>query len=348
MRYVMVRAQSQEQEDFDTFFNNSVIAVGWSDIDFSEFSDAEALVESVRSVYYSDAAIAPTTVGKRLSQIRRFFELEQDDIVIVPHWSSIVLARVTSSVVEHLSSGLAWERDLANQKHVEYIRGEDGEIRDIPRKQLTEGLSRRLRVMGSAVSDLSAFAAEIDDLLANRTWDSKFGDRVDKERLKQVRKLRERLGFLGMTNLEAGGAGLEQLVKEILEESRYQVEKPATNSLPVGADVDLEATWTDELGLAQATLLIQVKHHFGEADDYGGRQLVAALDYRDRAREVTQLALVTTAMPSKEAEDYCAANDISILDGDWLCEWLIDNGHRLTEEKRVQLGLAPMNMVMDV
>ena len=141
---------------------------------------------------------------------------------------------------------------------------------------------------------------------------------------------------------------VKKVSEEILEASGYQVENPSKNSLPAGADVDLEATWTDELGLAQATLLIQVKHHFGEADDYGGRQLVAALEYRDRAKEATQLALITTATPSTEARAYCAANDISILGGDWLCEWIVDNGHRLTAEKQRQLGLSLMNMVMDV
>ena len=39
--YYLVRAMSQSQEDFDVFFNDNVVAVGWSEVDFSQIDSPD-------------------------------------------------------------------------------------------------------------------------------------------------------------------------------------------------------------------------------------------------------------------------------------------------------------------
>ena len=45
-KYYMVRAMLSREEDFKIFFENNVVAVGWSRIDFSSFSDVDELKKS--------------------------------------------------------------------------------------------------------------------------------------------------------------------------------------------------------------------------------------------------------------------------------------------------------------
>ncbi len=85
-------------------------------------------------------------ISKKLNEVKRFKNLQEGDIVIVPFYSSVVLAIVGK---EDIYSEKAYERSLANQRKVEYCL-EDGKLMLISRKELSEGLQRRLRVRGSS------------------------------------------------------------------------------------------------------------------------------------------------------------------------------------------------------
>ncbi|MCJ8347604.1 hypothetical protein MJH12_18860, partial [bacterium] len=75
-KYRLVRAMRQTKEDFDVFIKTSVVAVGWSDINFSQYQDKEALVNEVVKQYYSDGDTVPQVVGKKKNEVRRFFDLK--------------------------------------------------------------------------------------------------------------------------------------------------------------------------------------------------------------------------------------------------------------------------------
>ncbi|ERJ82513.1 hypothetical protein HMPREF1987_01421 [Peptostreptococcaceae bacterium oral taxon 113 str. W5053] len=90
-------------------------------------------------------------ISKKLNEVKRFKNLQEGDIIIVPFYSSVVLAIVGK---EDIYSEKAYERSLANQRKVEYCQVEycleDGKLMLISRKELSEGLQRRLRVRGSS------------------------------------------------------------------------------------------------------------------------------------------------------------------------------------------------------
>lgn len=350
MRYVMIRAQSQEREDFDLFFKQGVVAMGWRAVDFSTYDDTDELLAEAKRQYFQDSDTAPQVVGRKLGEIRLFRSLEVNDLVVVPHWSSIAMARVASDASTFSTDQLAIERDLVNQRSVKYLRdSETGEVLDIPRAELSEGLARRLRVMGSTALDLGSFADELEDRWNGRAWQDKYSESRDSERRKQIGQLKERIGFQGKTNLAAGGEGLEQLVKEILEICGYDVRVPAKNSLPPGADIDLEATWDDGFGLGSLSMWIQVKHHFGQSGHYGAQQLMEAKEHRGMDETSTiRLALVTTGDLDEESRQFCEQRDIQLLDLNAICNWIIDNGHRLSEQTRTKLGIAVISQVMDI
>jgi len=63
--YYMVRAMSQTDAEFDLFFNKGVVAVGWSEIDFTAF-DVEDLIKAVDAAYYGPSeGYTPQVVGKK-------------------------------------------------------------------------------------------------------------------------------------------------------------------------------------------------------------------------------------------------------------------------------------------
>ncbi len=103
-------------------------------------------------------------ISKKLNEVKRFKNLQEGDIVIVPFYSSVVLAIVGK---EDIYSEKAYERSLANQRKVEYCL-EDGKLMLISRKELSEGLQRRLRVRGSSVSDLFEFADELESIFLKK------------------------------------------------------------------------------------------------------------------------------------------------------------------------------------
>ena len=52
INYFFVRAMDQEEKHFNVFFEKNVVAVGWSDINFSKFDDSEALVSVISQLLY--------------------------------------------------------------------------------------------------------------------------------------------------------------------------------------------------------------------------------------------------------------------------------------------------------
>ena len=95
--YYLVRAMGQTQNDFDIFFNNNVVAVGWSEVDFSKYSDEDLLVKEVDRVYYTSRDVAPQVAGKKKNEVRRFKGIKNEDRIIVPFWGAEQLTGVLES-----------------------------------------------------------------------------------------------------------------------------------------------------------------------------------------------------------------------------------------------------------
>ena len=162
----MVRAMLSREEDFKIFFENNVVAVGWSRIDFSSFSDVDELKKAVRGAYYAQKDKAPHVISKNLNEVERFKQMQKGDRVIVPFYSYIVLAEMED---QEIYSKKAFPQDLSNQRRVSY-RYENGKILKIPRNELSEGLQRQLRVRGNTVSDLLEFKEEIERIFQRKSY----------------------------------------------------------------------------------------------------------------------------------------------------------------------------------
>ncbi len=180
MATYMVRAMSQSDPEYAIFFDHNVIAVGWSEVNFSSYADTEKLIAAVESKYYGDMKTVPQVVGKKLNEVRRFKEMRSGDHVVVPYRGAIRLARLREGERYDEPS---LKLDLCNQRFVDYLKsGQD--YLSVPRSNLSEGLQRRLRVRGTTIADLSEFETEIKQLFddPNTSWLSQFA-KVESKRI---------------------------------------------------------------------------------------------------------------------------------------------------------------------
>ena len=185
----MVRAMYSREDDFQEFLKKDVVAVGWSSVDFSKYK-ADELYGVVWENYYKDSQKRSQAIGSHLNQALMFKNIRANDRIIVPYRSCVLMAEATD--VE-LYSQDAYGLDLANQRKVVYKRDGDVPVA-MQRNFLSEGLQRRLKVMGRAVSNLNEFGDEIEKIFAEfKEMTQSFDALIRKKEKNEEEKFKEDL-----------------------------------------------------------------------------------------------------------------------------------------------------------
>ncbi len=342
-RYFFVRAMGQTDQEFAVFFEQNVVAVGWSRIDFTTHEDTGTLVAAVEREYYPEGrSVAPQVVGKKKNEARRFKSIRVDDRILVPYGSSVRLAVAKAEELYDREAGHTL--DLANQRRVSYVAEPNGAKVTIPRAALSEGLQRRLRVRGTTVSDLVEFSDEIEDLYRSggREWSARVQERMEELATSFKTTLLENIR-VGRSNLKAGGRGLEELVRHLLEVEGYEAEILSKRAFAGMGDADIAASRADRFG--ESKLLVQVKHHQGASDAYGAEQLLQIL--RDQPEEYAdyRLVLVTSAEASEDVAALCEERDIALVSGPELVDWIFYSLEHLGPEWRTTLGVSDVPQI---
>ena len=341
--YFLVRAMDGREQDYSVFFEGGVVAVGWSQVRFPDYHNADGLVEAVLDKYKKlYAEVSPQYLGKRKNEIRRFKMMQKGDRVVVPYGASIRLATATDQ--ELYDECQAASTDLANQRRVIYeTLGDD--LLTIPRHKLSEGLSRRLRVRGVSVGDLWEFGEEIDDLFRTKEgWPARFQEKSDQllnefkdQLLDNIRK--------GKTNLAAGGYGLENLVQELLEIEGYQARILPRAAFRGFADADIHASKADRIG--ETRLFVQVKHHEGKTCSWGTKQLREVVAQQPENSD-HKLVLVTSGIASRKLIEECERHDIVLIDGKGLVDWIYELMGQMRLTNRNKLGITDVPMLANL
>ena len=339
--YFMVRAMKSEDTDFDILFGENVIAVGWSDVNFTNYENSETLREAVRLKCYASSKNPQSIITKKLNEVVRFKNIREGDYIIVPNHSNVVLAIAES---EEIYSPDAFDRDLSNQRKVTY-RYSGSEILRIPRSELSEGLQRRLRVRGTTVSDLFEFRDEIEHLFDRRSYSysQEMQDREQEER-EMLKK-----GILfniqkGKTNLKTGGIGLEDLVCELMKCEGYDARVLAKTKFSGKADADILAMKDD--AFMSKKIFVQVKHHSGVSGKEGIQQVIDVL----RQEEYLEYEgyFVTSAAVDEDTRKFGIDNGIEVMDGEALVDLIINNLNKLSPTTIRLLGISPYPNILTV
>ena len=339
--YYMVRMTNATETEYTLAFEKGFVAIGWSEIDLSRYaSDIEAAVHAVKGRYYSSGNAAPQMIGRKLSEINRYLKIKENDVIILPYYSGI---RIGIAGKRNFYDETLYGMDLANCVNVSFLSAKDHTPLTIARKELTEGLQRRLRVRGMTVSDLYEFGEEIESIVSKGgyTSDNEFF-RKEEEYKELFKKQLLRNIQTGNTHLQTGGIGLENLVKELLECDGYSARRCATTATKGAGDIDVIADRSSRFG--QERIAVQIKHHDGISDDWGVRQLVAASDYYNDPD--CKYVFVTSAMPSAEARKMAEDFNFHVIDGHELTEWIYDSVSKLSSEMLRALGISQIPQII--
>jgi predicted Mrr-cat superfamily restriction endonuclease len=321
------------------YAQKGIVAVGWSNVDLSKLSPDDAAKKIGEQEYYADAA--PQTLGKKKNEVWRFKYIKKGDIIVVPYESNILLAE---SEGEFIYSEEDIEADLANQLKVKYqCIGSD--LRILPRIELSEGLSRRLRVRGSTVADLYEFAKEVERIFVNADY-SLAKTTADKN-TKLEKEFKQRLISnirKGKTHLKTGGEGLEDLVRMLFEIEGYSAKVLSKRAFPGCGDADIEATKRDTF--VETKILAQIKHHDWNTGDWGVRQLETIKEGGEYADY--KLALITSGDISDDVRHAASNKDIDVMDGDALADWIFSHLSKLPNDVRARLNISDVPMFLSM
>ncbi|MEF1296148.1 restriction endonuclease, partial [Vibrio parahaemolyticus] len=169
-------------------------------------------------------------------------------------------------------------------------------------------------------------------------FDSIFQQKKDKQVADFKETLLSRLRN-GSTTLASGGYGLERLVKELMELEGYSAHIAAKNKTSDISDVDIEASRTDPV--SSNRVFIQVKHHRGETSGWGIRQLAAIEE-----DEHVDKWLITTANVADETLELAKKENVSVMDGLKLVDWIYDRIDELSPSSKEQLGIGILPQVI--
>ena len=337
--YYMVRAMLSADQDFRIFFDNNVVAVGWSDVDFVAYPNSEDLREAVRLKYYDSSNKAQQQISRKLNEVERFKGIEKGDYIIIPYRSSIALAVADG---KELYSKSVYEQDLANQHLVTY-RYFDSALLQIPRNELSEGMQRRLRVRGTTVANLFEFRDEIETIFERRSYSYS----QEMQLLEQVERNSLKEGLLdniqhGKTNLQTGGIGLETLVCELMRCEGYDAKVLAKSKFTGKADADIQAMKED--AFMSKKIFVQVKHHSGYSGKQGVQQVIDVL--KDDDYDEYEGYFITSAGIDDETRAFASDNGIEVMDGEALVELIIVNLDRLSDTTKRLLGISPFPHIL--
>lgn len=299
------------------------IGYGWQRVNFSVFKSATEVIDELLREYGS--------IGRKRNQITRFFNIKKGDIIVVPVSKHIVIGH--ASDVKKYEKGISYGE---NRVKVSFLRDSTGKIIKIPRNQLSQGLSSRLKIR-MAVGPLTEFGDEILSLLQQIEKDGgvSFNSRfLESEELATHTFKEQLLNNIqqGRTNLESGGYGLEKLVLELLKIEGYQGKILAKNQSSDISDADIEASRSDTF--TSTRLTIQVKHHDGHTSIHGVEQLSGLDD------DESQKWLITTGVLSEQTISEAQDRGIYVMDGRGFIDWLYEHIPSLSPVTKSKLYIS--------
>lgn len=150
----------------------------------------------------------------------------------------------------------------------------------------------------------------------------------------------------GKTNIKAGGRGLEELVRELLQIDGYDTKILSKRNGEGMADVDIKAEKIDHI-LGEQKIFIQVKHHQGMSSNYGLKQLEEARKQLNEDYKDFQLVFLTTANISDVDINEAYEKDIICIDGQSFIDWLYDNLNKLSYETKTALHIIDLPQIID-
>ena len=315
-----------------------IVGVGWVDFRFNEIPDAETAIQTITTEWGS--------ARRWGNQIRRFYAIAEGDIVVAPIPYAVAIGKATGGLFFDPAYN---DADRANQRRVDFPRNQEGRVIAIPRTSFSEAFQRRLRVQGMTVNDLGEFADEIKSAMAslehgsNYSWVNQIHEEISRQRENFRLKLLANIQS-GKTNLQTGGTGLENLVRELLEAEGYNAHVLSKRHFESFADADVQASRSDRCTVVK--LFVQVKHHQGFSNEGGIRQLEEIRQAHAGEYDDHEHVFVTSASVTEELRKAAEKSGVTVIAGPELADWISDHIGNLSQETKLALGIYEVPAVV--
>ena len=318
-RCFMVRMKQINTEEHERKYlsKKEVVGVGWPDL----------------------SGLSHEEIQKKFGRYPvHFRSISEGDIILVPRGSCVLLAKATGEFIAD-NEPEASELWVRNQQKVKFLR-EDGKIKYILRADLSLRLQRRLKVPRTVLNITdSDLKEEVSKLWEGKPLKARNYE-TDREREADFKEqlLKRLRGEEGGLQLKAGGVGLEDLVKKLLELEGYKIEGTSKRTFPGTADADVVGTRESVLGPQE--VFVQVKHHQGYTGNWGLKQLEQIKESEEYKERDISWVLLSTADFSPEVEEEAGKLQITLIDGKYFVEALFDRIPTLDPELRRKLGIS--------
>lgn len=317
------------------------IGYGWKQLNFSEYQTVNDLLKIFQEKY--------PECNRHRNMIRRFFELKSGDVIIATSnntWDNSIFIRKVIGEKRYIPSIAYGE----NQVEVDFYKNNNGDLLKISRNELSNALQAKLRMPRTNVEIYSKKLIDEINIIINKIENNGEYKRVsailEKRDFAVIELKRKLLSNIqnGYNGLQAGGEGFEELIVELLELDGYSAKKQAKNQSSDISDVDIIAEKNERF--FSYKLFVQVKHHYGETDEYGIKQLIA---YENREEnEIAQRLLITSAdKVSKFAEELANLENVNICTGNELMDWIYDSLPKLSKATKEKLGIFESYQLID-
>ena len=354
-KYYMVRIR----DNINDFANKGVIAVGWSNVDFS--NDKNEVLKRVDSEYYQTEYYKEHTIiaGRKKKEIERLLNISEGDILIVPCYQAFYICTATNKWIYDQSQ---LESDLSNQLVVEYIKDDSGNPYPFMRADKNTALQTKLKVRGFTTLEIDNkdIIGEINRLF-NSKKDTAYSSTVIEKQSKNMEHFRQeiakRIGDYSSSGIEAGGFGFEKLIEKLFKKSGYKTKILSKNSGKDEGDADVLAVHESPVGSEFNTaFFIQAKHYNGDMDNWAVEQIKKFRDYIDYEydnifgnEEIPEVpkanihyAVITSANNvSEKIKEEARENDIIFIDAQQLSAMLFERFDEL-DEYQFKLGYVKM------
>lgn len=329
MNIIMVRSpQFVLEKDF--------VGYGWDRVDFSKCYNEDELFQQFSQQY-------PNGIGRQKNIIKRYYNISEGDIVIIPVFKAIVIGIVDGK--KKFNATLS-KHNACNLISVNFFKTKDNHLVLIPRVELSQDLQDRLKVRPSN-ANFNEFQGSIHTIIDSIKSEGGYEQKtyiLEREK-KEISIFKQKLLksiTSGKTWLSAGGIGLEHLVEELFTIEGYKADIQAKNKTSDISDVDVIATKIDRF--SELSILVQVKHHENISGNHGIKQLIAINHEEDKNYKKL---FITTADISEDTKLFAEQNNIEVMVGSGFVDWVYENIGKLSSKMKQQLGIIEIPLLIN-
>jgi len=303
------------------------IGYGWKHLHFSDYDNVEKV-------------LAQLNAGRRKNQIKRFFNLKEGDVILVPLHCSVAIGIVKGDKSYDENA----PKNTWNQVAVDFLKEDQKTLRTVSTRDnlITNRLLGRLRLR-MTIASLNEFSDEIEKLKkisesGEYNVSQIYNDNEESRAAEVKASLLSNLRSGNNLRIKGGGDGFEELICELLRLDGFNADIQSKKSNRGKGDIDIKAKKELPFGVT-LRLDIQAKHHKGETSVKSVDQ-VAIAKKNHEVNEQSFAMVITTAAFSDEAKNKAETEDITLIDGGKFVDWLYDKLSELSTSTLYGLGIS--------